>query len=270
MRWLDSAAPEVRSAVTSGAYGRAPNSDHGHLIPTPPTIDTIAAALDVASDILTRLTAFTVHPALVVEEDFVATPRATKLYPSFSPVRSVLSVNRLESGVATAIEATGWTAFGGAIYFSPDCFAMYGDWSWNVCGCRPAPREFLRISYQAGSTITASARQAVIALAHDIWLDGNGCEECGLPERTVNVTREGLSINVGDPSDPTLGAFTGIPSVDVWIKSVNPKRASRPSGVWSPDSPPPVVRSVQTARPEWGSTVHLSSDVHVNVSTANA
>jgi hypothetical protein len=147
MMWLDGTDPAVRSAVTSGAYGRSPHSEHGHQIPTPPTIDTIAAALDSASDILTRLTAFAVHPALAVEEDFVAAPRATKLYPSFSPVRSIASVTRLAVAGSSDIQPTGWTSFGGAIYFSPDCSALYDDWFRGWCGhCAPA-RDFLRVAY---------------------------------------------------------------------------------------------------------------------------
>jgi hypothetical protein len=270
MLWLDPAKPEIRSAVASGAYGRMPHSDHGFLIPTPPTIDTIATALDAASDILTRLVAFSVHPALAVEEDFVAAPRATKLYPSFSPVRSITSVTRLAVAGSSDIQPTGWTSFGGAIYFSPDCSALYDDWFRGWCGhCAPA-RDFLRVAYHAGSTITASARQAVIALAHDIWLDGMGCEECGLPERTINVTRAGVSYNVGDSNDPLAPSLTGLPAVDVWIRAVNPHRAVRSASVYSPDSPPPVVVSVKTARPEWGSTVNLFGDVAVNITTASA
>jgi hypothetical protein len=185
-------------------------------------------------------------------------------------VRSITSVTRLAVAGSSDIQPTGWTSFGGAIYFSPDCSSMYDDWFRGWCGhCAPA-RDFLRVAYHAGSTITASARQAVIALAHDIWLDGVGCEECGLPERTTNVTRAGISYNMGDPSDPLGGALTGIPAVDVWIKAVNPKRAVTSAGVWSPDSPPPVVRSVKTARPEWGSTVNLFGDVSVNITTASA
>ena len=269
MFWLDPQLPEVRSAIASGAWGRAPHSEHGNLAPLPPTIDTIANSLDVASDILTRLTGFIVHPALVVEEDFVAAPVATRLYPSFSPVRLIESATRFGSA-PVVLDTDAWALFAGAIYFSTHGNRTYSDWYYDWCNRRPSDREFLRISYRTGSTITAAARSAVVALAHDIWLDGNGCEECGLPERTINVNREGISYNVGDPSDPTLGALTGIPSVDVWIKAVNPHRAARAAGVYTPDSPPPVVRSVRTARPEWGSGVHLFGSVAVNVSTARA
>lgn len=276
MFWLDPADPAVRSAVTSGAWGRAPHSDHGFPLPTEPTIDTITSALDAASEILTRLTAFSVHPALAVEEDFVASPQATRLYPSFSPVRSVLSVTRLAIAGTTPVQPVGWTAFGDAIYFSPHCTSNYGDWfsygDWfrGFCGhCAPS-KDFLRISYHAGSTITASARQAVIALAHDIWLDGNGCEECGLPARTINVTRQGLSYNVADSNDPIAPSLTGLPAVDVWIRATNPHRSVRSAAVYTPDAPPSVVRSVKTARPEWGSTVNLFGDVAVNVNVGRS
>jgi hypothetical protein len=84
------------------------------------------------------------------------------------------------------------------------------------------------------------------------------------------VTRAGVSYNVGDSNDPLAPSLTGLPQVDVWIRAVNPKRAVTSAGVWSPDSPPPVVRSVKTARPEWGSTINLTGDVSVNITTGAA
>jgi hypothetical protein len=265
MNWLDPSDPAVRSAVVSGAWGRAPHAPHGHLPPTEPTIDTIAAALDVASDILTRLTAFAVHPALDVVEDFIATPTAHRLYPTFSPLRSVVSVSRAAASGLTSVTNPGWSVFGDAIHFDEDCVLSYEEWFRWWCGCAPRARDYLRVAYTAGSTITASARAAIIALAHDIWLDSAGCTECGLPERTTAVTREGLSYTVGDPGDLLTGAMTGLPSVDLWIRGCNPAKALRPPGVWTPDSPPSVVYSVHVARPVFGSNVHLSSGATINV-----
>jgi hypothetical protein len=270
MDWLDASSPAVRSAVVSGSWGRAPHSDHGHVIPVTPAIDTIADALAAASDILTRLTGFIVHPALVVEEDFVATPKALRLYPSFFPVREVVSVARMGIAGQLAEQAVDWVSFAGAIYFSEDCSSTYDGWYLSACGCRAPQKEYLRVQYRAGSTITASARKAVIALAHDMWLDGAGCEECGLPSRTTSVSREGISYSVGDPADPLGTAMTGLPSVDIWIRATNPFKAVRSSGLYTPDSPPPTVRSVFTARPEWGSTVHLSGSATVDVGASTA
>lgn len=261
--WLDPLDPAIRSAVVSGGYGKGPHSEHGLPVPTLPTIDTIAEALAQASDVLDRLTGFFFHPALQVEEDFTATPRATSLAPTFGPLRSVLSITRLSTGVPVDVppDAAGdawtgpnrwWTVFAGEVYFSPSCTTPLSTWLWGWCGCQVAPQELLRLKYNAGSTITASARKAVLALAHEYWLATSRCDECdncSLPDRTTAVVRAGLAYTIADSEDPLNPGHTGILSVDAWVRMTNPHRATTRSGVWTPDRPPPVVHSVKTARP---------------------
>jgi hypothetical protein len=252
--WLDPLDPANRSAVVSGAYGKAPHSEHGNPVPTGDAVDPIAEALAQASDVLDRLTGFFFHPAVQVEEDFTPTPRVTRLYPSFTPVRSVLSVTRMTTGASQEAPLPAFTLFGDALYFAPTGtnYGYYDGWLWGWCGCRAERLEQLRVLYNAGSTITASARRAVISLAHEYWLAMARCEECdtcALPDRTTSVVREGLSYTVADAEDPLNPGHTGLLGVDAWVRMVNPHKATRPSGVWTPDQPPPVVHSVRTARP---------------------
>lgn len=251
--WLDPLDPAVRSAVQSGAYGKAPHSEHGEVPPTAPTIDRIAEALAQASDVLSRLTGYFFHPALQVEEDFVASPRVTRLAPSFSPVRAVMGIARMTTGDPQDVPTENtWSLFADSVYFWQGRACALDTWLWGWCGCRAQDKELLRLTYNAGSTITASARKAVLTLAHEYWLASSrcdDCDECSLPERTTSVVREGLSYTVADTEDPLNPGHTGILSVDAWVRMVNPHRATARSGVWTPDSPPPAVRSVKAARP---------------------
>lgn len=285
MIWLDPLSPAVRSAVVSGAWGKAPHSEHGHVPPVAPAIDTVADAIASASDILTRLTAAMIHPAVQVEEDFIASPRAARLHTSFQPVRSVVSVSRMtDSGALQDVTdgtifggelqfpSRGWTSFGGCIHFSPDCSWTLDRWFMSWCGYHPRQRECLRVLYNAGSTITASARRALITLAHDIWLENADCDECGLPARTTVLTRQGLTMAIGDTQQvsPLSSGSTGLPEVDAWIVGVNPRKATRMPGVYDPSSPPPTVRAVRVARPVFGAGVNLSSGADINIGMGSA
>lgn len=256
--WLDPADPAVRSGVVSGAYGKAPHSPHGNPVPTPPEIDPIAVALAGASEILSRLTGWMFHPALQVREEFVVHPKAIRLVPTYSPLREILAVTRVTEGTDQPAPMESWTTFAGAVYFAStanthfETWLYLDTWLWDWYQCRIRDRELLWVLYNAGSTITASARAAVLALAHEYWLATSRCDECdscALPERTTSVVREGIAYNLSDPENPFSQGHTGLAGVDSWIRVVNPHKATRPSGVWTPDSPPPTVHTVRSARP---------------------
>jgi hypothetical protein len=210
-------------------------------------MDLITVALQVASELLTPLAAYTVHPAGIATEDFTATPVPHRLSVNYTPVRRVISIERVLEDELVELD-TVWTLTGNDIRF-PRTRSVIG------LLCEPSRYgETLRVTYQFGSTITYSARRAVITLAHQIWLEAAGCDECGeceLPGRTTSVQREGISYTILDPQDYLRDGKTGLPSVDLWISTANPRRALRPSAVYTPDSPPPSNVSVQTVRPVW-------------------
>lgn len=249
MLWLDSLSPPVRSAVVSGVWGKAPHSEFGHPVQNEPEeIDIITSSLQVASDILTPLAAYRIHPAGVAVEDFQVTPSAHRLTPNFAPVRNVLSVEHVLQDYTLAEVTEPWALLGNHIRFRD---TRRGNWVGLVCN---DPMERIRVTYQFGSTITASARRAVLWLAHQFWLEAAGCEDCGecqLPGRTTSVQREGVSYTLLDPQDYLREGKTGIPSIDLWLSSVNPRRALRPAGVYTPDSPPAENISVRSVRPVW-------------------
>lgn len=271
MRWLNAADPAVRAAVVSGVYGKTPHSPHHAPVPTDRTeIDVIAAALDVASDSLTTLTAGAIHPALQMVEDFVCYPQTLALTPSLGPVQPDVTLWAMQDDGTPLVEVEAAQVFGGSVRFvhrgeranyGPVGQPMYyADqvvdlrWAWiraMGCGCPPNPR--LRLIYDAGSTISASARAAVLALAHELYLQAEPCDECGecrLPLRTTSVQREGISFTLADPADPSNPrSGTGLPEVDLWVQQVNPYRASRVPRVYDATRPPPVVQSIISATP---------------------
>lgn len=261
MKWLNPLDSKVRSAVVSGFWGRTPHSAHWATPPTDPDeIDVIADVLEQASDVLTGLTGGSVHPAMQVVEDFVCYPGTSRLSPSYLPLRQVVALQSVTDQGALTASLSGVVAHADNVRFvDADAVTPFGyTWTdlgalWFLqlqCACPQLAR--LRLTYDAGSTISASARQAVISLAHEFYLRVSPCDECGtcrLPLRTTSVVREGISYNVGDPLGPgAQSGATGLPDVDLWLRGVNPRATSRPSAVYTSDAPPPVVRSLVTAR----------------------
>lgn len=60
-------------------------------------------------------------------------------------------------------------------------------------------------------------------------------QECGLPQRTQSVSRQGISIEMLDPMTFLERGKTGVYAVDVWTQAVNPHGRAQAAAVWSPD-----------------------------------
>jgi hypothetical protein len=63
-----------------------------------------------------------------------------------------------------------------------------------------------------------------------------------LPPRTQTVVRQNLTLGLHDPAELFDNNLTGIPLVDLWVKSCNPKGYQRRATISSPDRPRPVRR----------------------------
>ena len=61
--------------------------------------------------------------------------------------------------------------------------------------------------------------------------------DCALPARTQSITRQGVSQVLFDPLDLIADGMVGLPIVDTWVKSVNPKPRRRRARIVSPDVP---------------------------------
>ncbi|HEY5881440.1 MAG TPA: hypothetical protein VIU11_21200 [Nakamurella sp.] len=244
--WVDWTDPLVHSTIVTGR----PDPDYDVSDPD----ESVALAVQVASDILLRLTAYLVHPAGTAEEDYLASPRIRRLSTNWRPLRQVLEVARI--GLDGLAEPLGHlpVVIGHDAYFSASrCSLNY--WVSTICRCDPNDVEYVRMRYRFGSTVTASARRAVLYLSRQLWLQANPSQgECELPERVTSVNREGLSYTIFDPQTYLMERKTGLPSVDLWLAAINPAKAVRPAGIWTPDAPPPVNHTTR-----WTSFEELSA-----------
>lgn len=95
------------------------------------------------------------------------------------------------------------------------------------------------ITYTFGRLPPEAGKAAVIELAIELGRasSDNPDQACQLPKRLQSVTRQGLTYQALDSLDFLDQGLTGLTSVDLWIKSVNPNGRTQAASVWSPDLP---------------------------------
>ena len=92
------------------------------------------------------------------------------------------------------------------------------------------------VRYLQGVPVPPGGGYAVARLAQEFHAAATG-GRCQLPRRVQNVTRQGVTVSMIDPSDIFASGATGLPEVDLFIRAHNPYRQAAPSEVWSPDLP---------------------------------
>lgn len=142
-----------------------------------------------------------------------------RLYPG--PVVSVAQVKL--DGIVTS----GWF--------------LAGDWLISTRGCWPAdvvcgvPR--VHVEWTAGVAPPPVCLYAAAELADELKKACVGDPGCRLPSNVVSVTRQGVTVNMADPTALLDQGLTGLARVDLAIRTLNPsKLASRPRA-YSPDAP---------------------------------
>lgn len=229
MLWVDPTDPSVVAAVTGAPMPEDPDQD---------LLDEVFRAVAAASEVLTMATAYLVHPASEQTEEFIASGTVRRFSPLYGPVTAVVSVVTVDAE-GTERPVTGWQKVGSTVHLLGRQRATETP-LWRTNGiCGPGQTVY-RITYRTASTVTAAARQALLDYAYQLFLAFQGSDECALPDRTTSVTREGVGIELMTPQDYLDKGRTGLPQVDEWLAQANPKRALRPSAVYTPDSPPGV------------------------------
>ena len=133
-----------------------------------------------------------------------------------TPVRSVEQVKR------------------GDVILDPDSYKVVNSsmlqlqGAGDVCG--------LEVTYTYGVTVPVAGRRAARKMADELVAGWSG-EECDLPDRVTNVSRQGISFTVIDPQDFLDDGRTGIYEVDLFLRAANPDKARKPARVFSPDLP---------------------------------
>lgn len=221
--WVDPCDPAVALAVSGGGTSDC-------------TLEVITV-VSLASDLLTPLTGYLVHPAGHTKEDFagqVAYPQTHyRLTPLWQPVETVDTVTWIHNDGTEELLTDGWTVFQWRILISASKFQR------GSVACWPQAGDRMRVEYHYGSTITGAAARACQSLAHEFWLAGQGLA-CALPERVTSVNREGLSFTMIDPQTYLDKGLVGIPAVDTFLATVNRSKAQRPAGIYTPTMPPGV------------------------------
>lgn len=121
-----------------------------------------------------------------------------------------------------------------------DRLVRLGEKCWPTCQDMTKPDtepNTWSVTYLRGTPVPEGGELAVSLLAREVLKACAGSNGCQLPARVREITRQGMTMTVlGDLKELDEG-LTGIPMVDMWIRSVNPtKRRSQP-WVYSPDLP---------------------------------
>jgi hypothetical protein len=92
----------------------------------------------------------------------------------------------------------------------------------------------VEVTYSYGVEPPVFGKQAARILAIEFVKLWSG-EDCALPQRVTSVSRQGVSYTILDSQDFIDDLRTGIYSIDLFLKSVNPDRARARARVFSPD-----------------------------------
>jgi hypothetical protein len=115
-----------------------------------------------------------------------------------------------------------------------------GAWLTRTDGCGwPTCRERAIVTYQYGRLPPPAGRLACVELAVEFGRasSDNPDRACRLPQRVQSVTRQGISFAALDDMEFLSEGLTGLYSIDLWVRSVNPYGRSAAGSVWSPDLP---------------------------------
>ena len=99
---------------------------------------------------------------------------------------------------------------------------------WGTCGD-------LEVTYEYGTPPPAMGRIAARDLAQQYILAMTDADECALPQRVTQISRQGVSWTLLDPQDFLDSGRTGLYTVDLFLRTTNPDRARLRSRVFSPD-----------------------------------
>lgn len=109
---------------------------------------------------------------------------------------------------------------------------------WPLCQDMDAPTteaNTWEITYLRGRPVPEAGRAALSELACELCKSCLGDTTCKLPSRVTSIQRQGITMAMLDPMTFIDYGRTGLYSVDLWLKTVNPKARTRGAAVLSPD-----------------------------------
>ena len=84
------------------------------------------------------------------------------------------------------------------------------------------PADARVVKYLRGEPIPAGAATMVGTLAKERYLQCIGDTRCRLPRNATSVSRQGVSVQMPSPQEIIESGATGLPDVDLWVRSLNP------------------------------------------------
>lgn len=126
-----------------------------------------------------------------------------------------------------------------AIIDSSQIAPMPASGCWGSCGD-------ITVTYQYGAPPPSAGVMAATDLANQFLWAMSDDDRCTLPARVTSISRQGVSWTLIDQQEFLQDGRTGIYSVDLFIKTVNPNGAQRRPRVFSPDLPSGRTRRAAT------------------------
>lgn len=91
------------------------------------------------------------------------------------------------------------------------------------------------VTLRPGETLPAIGSLAAGELACEYAKLCSGSADCSLPQQLASMTRNGIEVQVSDPQILLDAGLTGLPNVDLFIRSVNPASLRARPRVFSSD-----------------------------------
>ena len=95
------------------------------------------------------------------------------------------------------------------------------------------------VQYRPGAPLPRIGQIAAGELACQFAKACAGDADCTLPGQLQSLSRNGVQVEIVDPNLLMENGLTGYPNVDLFVKTVNPRRLQRGPRVLSPDVHPP-------------------------------
>lgn len=127
----------------------------------------------------------------------------------------------------------------GATVLDPSAYALEGDLLYRTGGAVWPSQDLSRpldedgtwsVTYTRGNPVPPGVGVLVGLLAKEFM---NACSggKCRLPRRVRSITRQGVSMDMVDPTDIYASGKTGLSEVDLWLSAVNPHHLMQPPKV---------------------------------------
>lgn len=98
------------------------------------------------------------------------------------------------------------------------------------------------VTYARGTALPKAGEIAAGILACEFAKACTGTA-CALPSNLSSLARQGIEVTMIDPTDALQAGYTGLPDVDLWIRTVNPNKQTSRTRVYSPDLHYPSMRT---------------------------